>query len=99
MVRDLDCKRFGVHLWIIEGHLVVQVPEIAAAEALRDPQRLAVWVARVIEGCFVVEAGGLHDKGVALPPPNRIAQKRRQVKLLGKLAAIGEDLAMQVAYL
>ena len=33
IVRDLDGERFGVHFWIIKGHLVVQVTEIAAAEA------------------------------------------------------------------
>ena len=43
-VRDLDRKGSGIHLGVIKGHFYIQVPEVAAAEALRDAQRVAMRV-------------------------------------------------------
>src|SRR5579872_7441906 len=36
IVGDFECKRFAVHLWVIESHFDVQVPEIAAVKAFGD---------------------------------------------------------------
>src|SRR6478672_4274144 len=82
IVRHLDGEGFGVHLWIVEGHLDVQVSEVAAAEAFRHAQGLAAGMASSVERVLVVEACGFHDEDVALPAPDRIAQERRQLERL-----------------
>src|SRR5712691_2840999 len=97
IMRDLDGKRLRVHLRIVKSHFPIQVSEIAASETFREAQRVAMRMAQPIESGSVVEAGGLDHKRIALPAPNRVAQESRKIELLGKLAAVGEDLAMHVA--
>src|SRR5258708_7240956 len=97
LVGDLDGKRSGVKLGIVKCHFPIQVSEVAAAEAFRDAQRVAMRMAHRIENGSIVEAGGLYHERVALPVPDRVSEEGREVKLLRKRAAIGEDLAMQVA--
>jgi hypothetical protein len=60
------------------------VSEVAAVEAFGDAQGFAMAVARYVENGFVVEAGGFHNQGVALPMSGGVAEEGRKIKLLGK---------------
>src|SRR5579864_5189020 len=82
IVADLDGKRLGVHLGVVEGRFHVQVSEVAAVETFRDAQRFAMRVAQGIERGLIVEARGFHHQYVALPTPCRVAQEGRKLEFL-----------------
>ncbi len=46
-------------LRILEGHVELEVPEVAAPEALGEPERLGLRVPADVEPSPVVEAGGV----------------------------------------
>ena len=73
----------------------IHVSEVAAVVAFHDAQGFAVRVADHIEPGLVVEAGGFHHQGVALPFADGVAEPGRLRNFLGKRAAVGVDLAMR----
>ena len=86
----LDRERPREHLRIVDGDLVVQVAEVAAAETLGQTERLGLWMSGAVEPTLVVEPGGRDDQRVAFPSSDRVAEPRR-VRVLRQIAAVGED--------
>jgi hypothetical protein len=52
LMGDLEGKRFGVHLGVVEGHLEIHVSEVAAAVAFHDAQGFAMGVAPADRASF-----------------------------------------------
>src|SRR5438552_11916892 len=69
IVRNFDGKGLREHLRVVEGHLDIQVSEVAAMEALRDVQGFTMGRADRVEHGFIIEARGFNHKDVALPVP------------------------------
>ena len=81
------CGTFTVNgfvyiLKIVERHLDVHVAEVDPPEAFCHVQCLAVRMSNQIERCLVVEAFCLDHEDVALPPPDRVAEERRETRTL-----------------
>ena len=62
-------QRLRVRLRIVDGDLDIHVPDVAAPEPLDQVHGLAVRMAAAIEPGLVVEAGGVNNQGIAVPPP------------------------------
>src|SRR5580658_5868204 len=71
------------------------MPEVRAMEAFGHVQSFAMWIAELIQPGLVVETDGIHHQRVAFPFTNRVTQPTG-IWVLGKLAAVGEDLAIEV---
>ncbi len=85
----------GVGFGIVDGGLDLEVSEVAAVDAFGYVQGVCGGMAGLIEPSFAVETGGVDDERVAVPLAGGVAEPGG-VGVLSKLAAIHEDLAIQV---
>src|SRR5262245_58857919 len=83
--RHRELPRFGEHVWILDGHLVVDRVLRDGSEALRHMQRLTMIVAGPVEPVLAVELRYVSDQRIAFPPTDRmshICQVRRWLHLV-----------------
>src|ERR1700692_3898693 len=63
---NLHRDRPGERLGIVKRHLDIQMPKIAAMEALGQTQGFTMEVATPIHNASIVKAGGFNHKNIAL---------------------------------
>ena len=92
-LHEIDGEGFGERLRVDDRHRHVDVAEVAAREALLDPQVLAVAVASGVEPAEVVEAQRVDHEGVAIPLTHRVAVPRGpHIVRIRQLTAVSVNL-------
>src|ERR1700678_2658223 len=71
---ELNGERFGIDLWIVNGHPYVQMAKIAPMKAFRDVESFATRTTRTVQPTLIVEPHGIHRKRIAFPLTDRISQ-------------------------
>src|SRR5579883_2272263 len=89
---DANRDRHEVRPRIVDRDAGLQMPEIAAPEALRHTHGFTARMPDHVQGAFVVEADGFDHERVSHPLSHRIAKPAR-LRVFRELAAVGEDLA------
>src|SRR6266849_8174862 len=90
--------RLRISLRVIDRDVQFQGPEIRAAVAFGDMQRLRVGVTAIIKPGPLFETSGLDDKRVAIPLPDRVPEPGG-IGILWEGTAIGENLPILIEFL